>query len=147
VTRAGDSIRVDAPPEAVFAFVADVENNPRWRSYVVDGRWLDDGPMRVGRRGQQSSKLLGRRWTVEAEVVEWDPPHRVVWATTAGDAAVRTACEVTADGSGSRVEVWTEGEFTNPLLRLLSPLLIATMKRQAASDGRKLAEAMSQGRG
>jgi uncharacterized protein YndB with AHSA1/START domain len=141
--RGGGSIWIDAAPERVFEFVSDVENNPRWRSYVVDAQWLDDGPMRIGRRGRQTSSVLGRRWSVEAEVVEWEPPRRVVWATTAGDAAVRTACEVAPEGGGSRLSMWTEGAFTNPILRVLSPILIATMKRQATSDGRKLSQALA----
>lgn len=73
MARGGGSIVIDRPAEEVFAFVADAENNPRWRSYVVDTAWLDDGPMRVGRQGRQVSKVLGRPMAVVAEIAEWDP--------------------------------------------------------------------------
>jgi uncharacterized protein YndB with AHSA1/START domain len=141
--RGGASIWIAAPPERVFDYVAEVENNPRWHSYVIESSWLDDGPMRVGRRGRQVSRLLGFRYTVEAEIAEWDPPRRVVWQTIRGDAAVRTACDVVPEGDGARLDLWTEGEFTNPLLRMLSPILIASLKRQALADLRRLASALA----
>ena len=58
------------PPDEVFAFVADRANNPKWRSYVIESGWLDDGPMRLGRRGYQTSRILGRKVTAEAVMVE-----------------------------------------------------------------------------
>jgi len=54
------SSRIDRPPDEVFAFVGDAANNRLWRKNVVRTEWLDDGPMRVGRRGRQTAHLLGR---------------------------------------------------------------------------------------
>lgn len=140
--RGESSIHIERDPADVFAFVSEPENNPRWRSYVVDMRWSDDGPMQVGRRGSQTSRILGRNYTVEAEIVEWDPPRRVVWQTVAGDAKVRTECRVDPEGSGARLTIGAEGEFTAPLARLLSPLAVAVMRRQAGKDGPKLKAAL-----
>jgi uncharacterized membrane protein len=138
VTRAGGSIHIQRPAEEVFAFVADAENNPRWRSYVIETAWLDDGPMRVGRRGRQVSKVLWRRMSVVAEIAEWDPPRHVAWRAVAGFASVRTDCIVEPDDGGCRLTVVAEGEFKSRVLRLLSPLAIALAKRQADADVKKL---------
>ncbi len=126
----------------MFAFVAEAENNPRWRSYVVETRWLDDGPMCVGRQGRQVSKVLGRPMSVVAEIVEWDSPRRVVWQAVQGFATVRTECTVEPEEDGCRLTITAEGQFTNRLLRLLSPLAIAVAKRQADGDVRKLRAAL-----
>ena len=65
--------RIAQPAVAVFAFVADAENNPRWHEHVA--RALDRrGPTRLGRRGRQTGHLWGRDWAFVAEVAEWDPP-------------------------------------------------------------------------
>jgi hypothetical protein len=45
MARAELSMYMDRAPDEVFAFVSDPANNPRWRSYVVESGWLDDGPM------------------------------------------------------------------------------------------------------
>jgi uncharacterized membrane protein len=142
MAKGSGSIHIDRPAEDVFAFVAEPENNPRWRSYVIETHWLDEGPMRVGRRGRQVSKVLGRRMEVVAEIVEWDPPRHVVWQTVAGSATVRTDCLVEPEAGGCRLTISAEGDFTNPVMRLLSPLAIGMMKRQARADTRKLKDAL-----
>src|SRR5262245_11280448 len=84
MARAEAGVHIDRPPEEVFAFVADVTNNPSWRKNVTRAEWLDDGPMRIGRRGRQAQRVLGREWTVEAEIVEWDPPRQITWEVRQG---------------------------------------------------------------
>jgi hypothetical protein len=128
------SIHIDRPPEDVFAVVGDAANNPTWRKNVVRTEWLDDGPMRIGRRGRQTAHLLGRDWTVEAEVVEWDPPHGAAWRTVQGPVSVRSWCRVEPDGSGTLVSGGAEGGFKGPLGRLLTRLAVPRMTKQALVD-------------
>ena len=103
------SIHIACPPDEVFAFVGDATNNPKWRKNVVQTVWLDDGPMRVGRRGRQTARLLGRRWTVDAEVAEWDPPRHVAWRTVQGPVSVRSWIRVEAAATGSLVSGGADG--------------------------------------
>jgi len=142
VARGGGSIHIDRPADDVFVFVADVANNPRWRSYVVETEWLDEGPMRGGRRGRQVSEVLGRPMAVVAEIAEWDPPRRVAWRALAGFASVRTECTVEPEDGGCRLTIVAEGEFKSRVMRLLSPLAIAVAKRQADTDVKKLKAAL-----
>lgn len=128
------SIHIECPPEDVFAVVGDPANNPTWRKNVVRTEWLDDGPMRVGRRGRQTTHLLGRDWTVEAEVIEWNPPHGATWRTVQGPVSVRSWCRVEPDGGGSLVTGGAEGDFTGPLGRLLTKVAVPRMTKQALVD-------------
>jgi hypothetical protein len=64
----------------------------------------------------------------------------------AGEATVRTDCLVEPEGSGTRLTVGAEGHFNTRLLRLLSPLAIAVMKRQARSDMVRLKTALEAAR-
>jgi hypothetical protein len=128
------SIHIARPPDGVFAFVADAANNPKWRKNVVQTEWLDDGPMRVGRRGRQTARLLGREWTVDAEVVEWDPPRSVAWRTIQGPASVRSWVRVELDATDSLVSAGADGGFTGPLGRFLTRLAVPRMVRQAEVD-------------
>ena len=131
------AIPIRRPVEEVFAFVADVENNPRWRSAVTETKWLDPGPTKPGRRGEQTSQVLGRRYSVIAEVVDWDPPHHVSWATTAGGADVETHVRVEPDGDGSLVTLESGGSFTGPW-RVLTPLAASLLRRQSRADAARL---------
>jgi hypothetical protein len=128
------SIRIRRRPEDVFSFAADGANNPIWRKNVVRTEWLDEGPMRVGRRGRQTARLLGREWTVEAELIEWDPPRSAAWRTVQGPVKVRSWCRVEPDGTGSIVTGGADGGFRGPLGRLLTRLAVPRMVRQAQVD-------------
>ena len=129
------SIHIDCPPEEVFAVVGDPANNPTWRKNVVRTEWLDDGPMRIGRRGRQTARILGREWTVEAEVIEWDPPRSAAWRSVQGPVSVRSWFRVEPDGTGSLVSGGADGRgFTGPLGGLLTRLALPRMTKQANLD-------------
>lgn len=128
------SIHISRPPDEVFAFVADAANNPKWRRNVIRTEWLDDGPMRVGRRGRQTARLLGREWTVGAEVTEWDPPRSAAWRTVEGPVSVRSWVRIEEDATGSLVSGGADGGFTGPIGRFLTWLAVPRMIRQAEVD-------------
>ena len=128
------SIHIARPPDEVFAFVADAANNPKWRKNVVRTVWLDDGPMRVGRRGRQTARLLGREWTVDAVVAEWDPPRAVAFRAVQGPVSIRSWVRVEAAGTGSLVTGGADGGFTGPIGGFLTRLAVPRMVRQAEAD-------------
>jgi len=138
MARAEASIHVALPPDEVFAVVGDAANNPRWRKNVVRTVWLHDEPMRPGRRGRQTSRLLGREWTVEAVVDAWDPPRHAAWRTVAGPLDVRSWYTVEPDEGGSLLRGGAEGGFRGPVGRLLTRLAVPAMVRQANDDLRAL---------
>ena len=91
---------LDHPPDDVFAYVADAENNPTWHDHVRETRWLDDAPTRLGRRGRQTGHLFGRTWHFVAEVAVWEPPHLVAFQVIQGY-RVRTTIRVEPAGTGT----------------------------------------------
>ena len=142
MARAELTAFIDRPAEEVFAFVAEPANNPSWRSYVIESGWLDDGPMRLGRRGYQTSRILGRKVTAEAVIVEWDPPRAVCWQAVQGGAAIRSWVRVEPQGTGCVVSGGAEGELTGISGKLLTPIAVPIMVRQARSSLVKLKAAL-----
>ena len=128
---------IERPPEEVFEYVSDVEHDPTWRTAVIQTRWLDPGPTEPGRRGVQTSRILGRSYSVTAEVVDWEPPVHVSRATIVGGADVRTHCRVEKEGTGSRVTLESTGEFTGAW-RLLTPVAATLLRRQSKQDVERL---------
>jgi len=137
---------IDAPPEAVFAFVADAENNPTWHAHVRETHWIDDGPTRLGRRGRQFGHLWGRDWVFVAEVAEWDPPHHVAFQVIEGF-RVRTTIDVQpSDGGAARVTLTVR---TMPLPgpgvdAFASRLMKFATRRRENADFRRLREALEE---
>ena len=66
MAKGGGRIHSDRPAGEVFAFVADAENNPRWRSYVAEiAAW--DPPRHVAWRAVAGFATVRIDCTVEPE--------------------------------------------------------------------------------
>jgi uncharacterized protein YndB with AHSA1/START domain len=137
------SVRLPYPPEVVFAFVADAENNPRWHEHVEETRWIDPPPTRVGRRARQTGHLFGRDWVFVAEVAEYDPPRRVVFQVIKGYRA-RTTIDLGPDGEHATRMTLTVNtpRLPGPLDGLVSRLLRRSTSARARGDTERLSSAL-----
>jgi uncharacterized membrane protein len=130
---------IACPPDELFAFVADAENNPKWHDHVHETRWLDDHETGQGRRGRQTGRLFGREWAFVAEIVEWDAPRLVTFQVIEGY-RVRTSLRVLPAGAGSELTL----TVTTPVILgrrvdgLLSRVLARTMASRGRSDIKRL---------
>jgi Polyketide cyclase / dehydrase and lipid transport len=52
---------IDRPVEAVFAFVADLENNPKWESNFIQVKRVSPEPLGVGTVYQCVLRVPGQR--------------------------------------------------------------------------------------
>src|SRR4029077_4760108 len=126
------SVRVPYPPDVVFDFVANAENNPKWHAHVNETHWVDDREIGLGRAARQTGHLWGRDWVLEARIVEWDPPNLVTYETTKGPKA-RTTLRVAPASAAARLSLTVKtGPSLGPLDRPVSRL----MERLTANRGR-----------
>lgn len=133
------------PPEVVFRYVADAENNPRWHAHVDSTRWIDPPPTAVGRRGRQAGRLFGRSWAFVAEVAEYEEPRLVVFQVIEGY-RVRTAIEIGPDGSGGSILTLTvrTPRLPGPLDGVASRLLRRATEARSRADIVRLKAALDQ---
>jgi hypothetical protein len=99
-------ITVAAPPETVYALVADVTRMPELSPEVVGCRWLDGatGPAVGARFEAVNARAGGRQWRNRPVVTVAEPGREIAWARTerfAGTLTWRYRLEP-ADG-GTRV--------------------------------------------
>ena len=71
------SVEVDAPPEDVWTVARDPKNLPQWDRHIESVE-LPEGPLRLGTRYRVRLRFFAVRTTVEAHVLEWEPPWRSV---------------------------------------------------------------------
>lgn len=69
------SLQLDAPREALFAFLADPEQRKLWQSSIVSLTLLDEGLPRRGMRWRGQARGFGR---FEMEISEYE--ENVLWA-------------------------------------------------------------------
>ena len=108
-------IVIDAPIDAVWPALVDIDAQPRWMREMQSVRLLTSGPVGVGTRGEATVRILGISVTDPVEVTVFDAPHRFEirheGLFTGGG---RIALEAGADGTTTIVR-WEE--------TLVAPLL------------------------
>jgi carbon monoxide dehydrogenase subunit G len=70
-----ERVAVAAPPEAVFAAVADFQAQSEWVAFTTVT--TEGGPHRVGERLVAVTKVAGVGFSDPMEVTRWDPPRRI----------------------------------------------------------------------
>jgi uncharacterized membrane protein len=126
--EAEHSVTVERPVEEVFAFLADAENDPRWRSGVLDiERVAGDG---VGARYRQGVKgPMGRRVSGDFEITEYAPPRAIGFRATAGPVRPEGRYELEPAAGGTRVRFSLSCK-PRGLARLITPMVARTMRSE-----------------
>jgi Polyketide cyclase / dehydrase and lipid transport len=70
-----ERVAIAAPPEAVFAAVADWEGQSAWVAFTTVT--AGGGPHRVGERLLAVTRVAGVGFSDPMEVTRWEPPRRV----------------------------------------------------------------------
>jgi uncharacterized protein YndB with AHSA1/START domain len=97
------SVTIARPIEAVFAYLADGEKCPEWRSGVLDIKRVS-GDGGVGTRYAQGVKgPMGRRITADYEITAYDPNRAIEFQTTAGPARPHGRYELAVENEGTNL--------------------------------------------
>jgi uncharacterized protein YndB with AHSA1/START domain len=69
------STEIHAPPDRVFAVVADLTTHGRWSGNPLDVTAVDSSPVQVGSRYRSHATVRGIPFQAELTVTEYEPPH------------------------------------------------------------------------
>jgi uncharacterized membrane protein len=133
VIRVETSVFVRRPPEQVFAFISNFENNPEWQSGMVAARFTSEGPLGVGSTYTQVAKFLGRRVESTFEVIAYQPGRMVKATSTSGSFPITFTRFVEPQEGGCQVTAIVEGDASG-FFRLAEPLLAGMVRRSIKAD-------------
>ena len=71
-------IVIGAPPEAVFAYLAQPERLPEWTPGVISLKQTSTGPVGVGTTTEATAEAFGVRQTLLGRCTVFEPPRRLV---------------------------------------------------------------------
>lgn len=132
---------INRPTEEVFAVLANLENDLKWRSEWVDARKTSEGPIDIGTRFSLFATAFGRRIETVYETIEYEPNRIAAWKAMSGPLPLtfRRTFEH-AEGS-TRLTIIYEAELRG-FFKLVMSLLGGSVRRQHEGDLRQLKELM-----
>ena len=120
---------VAAPPERLFAFMADLSNWPRWQTDMKSVTLVDGEAGTVGARYRYVSKAMGQTIDSTVRLTRVDAPREIAFeGEWAGMIRPNGRYLIESQGAGSSVTLNPHPE-TRGLGSLLSPLLATIIKR------------------
>ncbi len=117
--RVEAGITIAAPPEAVFAFVADLANLPRWQSGIVSAERTSPDPVGVGSTARVVRDMAGQSLTVDLTITDFEPGRRLALASQASGVSVTATLEMEPNDDAtvvrSGIEIKAGSVFMAPL--------------------------------
>jgi uncharacterized protein YndB with AHSA1/START domain len=126
------TVAIRRPLYEVFAFVADKENDPRWRSGVTEiSRKSGDGT--AGTTYQQVVKGPGGRpIPADFEITGYEPGKRLAFCTTAGPVRPEGSFDFLEEGGVTRVRFRLDATLAGTK-KLLTPMVSRSMRSEVQS--------------
>jgi uncharacterized membrane protein len=122
VIQITDTITIGRPPTEVFAFVADLNNIPKWQSEVVTSKVVTPGPTRVGTRFTEDVKMGPRRVAATCEITEFAPNTVVGFRATSPAMDYSGRFQFEGAAGGTNLIVTATGQLKG-WWKLMQPLL------------------------
>ncbi|HEX2884173.1 MAG TPA: SRPBCC family protein [Candidatus Limnocylindria bacterium] len=130
--------RVEAPPDEVFAYLADLDNLADWQSGIVTAERVDAGEMQVGSSARVARQLMGQRLEVPLTVSHYEPPSRLGITSEASGVKVAAMLDLRPLDGGDATDLLFMMEIRGSLMTaFMEPMIASAAKGDIdASIGR-----------
>jgi len=122
-------ITVNAAPEKVFDYIADLARHSEWVNRPLNVKMTSSGPVGVGSTFSSTGKQFGTH-TDTVTIVEYVPSSKVVFRSEGDAGTVRHWFGLAPEGSGTRLSKGLEFEKMAPTTKMAS----FVVKRVAPKD-------------
>jgi uncharacterized membrane protein len=127
MASASNEIVIDRPLADVFAFLADAENDARWRPGVIEIKRESEKTYRQTVKGPG-----GRSVSADVEITEVRPNELIAFRATSGPVRPQGRYTLSAEGDATRIRFELEAELGG-LKRLLAPMVQKTMNSEVGA--------------
>ncbi|TWD51018.1 carbon monoxide dehydrogenase subunit G [Arthrobacter sp. AG367] len=137
-----ESVVIARPPQEVFEFLSKFDNIAVYDSSVTTSEQVGTGPVAEGTRGRGTSKVMGRRFDWTVEVVEFDPPRRMVSRSVEGKLNFTVTFTLEPADGGTRVtqRIDAESGLGGIFGKIADPLVERAQGRTVRANLETLAE-------
>lgn len=116
--------RIGASVDAVFAFLADLDNLPDWQSGVERAELTSDGDVRVGSTARIVRTLMGQRIEAPLTITAYEPPHRLTIGSEVSGVQATADLELTSADDGRATDLRFAMEIrAGGMTRFMEPMI------------------------
>jgi uncharacterized membrane protein len=134
-------IWISRPVQDVYDMVTTLEDWPKWRSDVVGGEILTEGPLRAGSQARGIGLILGREITIDVEITVLEPGARFGYRPIRGPLATNNVYTFASEAGGTWVVLTDDIKLKGPL-RILTPVMPALVRSGYRKNLAKLKEVL-----
>ena len=127
---------LDAVPQAVFDWLTDARNHPRWDDTSVEMELLQPGPWRAGSEFREVRRMGGRRVEFRSRLASLERGRGFDTESLSGP-EFHGHWRVEPAGSTTRLRWWCEMKVGGPA-RLVEPLIARSFRRQVSANFARL---------
>ena len=127
------SLHVPAPPEAIFAVLADVERAPEWSASIDRVRRTSPDPFGVGATFVEEATFVGLSLKTPKVVTAFEPPLRYAETSQGGLLPHSVTFVLQAERGGTRLDFELDWD-PRKAPRLLARVIDRALRKQSASD-------------
>ena len=127
------SIFINRPPQDVFDYITNPDNDSNWRSTAVSAEWTSDGPVGVGSTQRTVGKFLGRKIDSTNEVTVWDPPNQFSFKSVGGSIPLELSQKLVAKDNGTQLTINAQAELAG-FFKLAEGLVGKQAEKQMDTD-------------
>jgi carbon monoxide dehydrogenase subunit G len=132
MSMATHEVKIERSPHDVFAFLADGENDPKWRPGVADvKRESGEGAGAVFRQGVKGP--MGKRVDADYRLTEYDPDSALAFEVIAGPVRPHGRYELLPDGDSTRVRFTLECELSGAKKLMMRRSVEKSMRDEVAN--------------
>jgi uncharacterized protein YndB with AHSA1/START domain len=126
------SVTIERPIADVFAFIADGDQCPKWRSGVLDIRRVS-GDGVGGRYAQGVRGPMGRRVAADFEITAYEPNRRIEFQTIAGPVRPHGRYDFEVLDGGTRLTFSLDAALGGLRKLLMGNMVQQTMEAEVAA--------------
>ena len=131
--RIEHTIEIERPVKEVFRFIANPENEPKWRAGLTTSEVTSEGPMEVGSTGRRVQSFLGRKMENDWTVAELTPSQKIAIRSTSGRTCYNSAYSFEPAGDVTKLTMELEAE-TGDFFKIPDPIVTRMAGRQLEAD-------------
>jgi uncharacterized protein YndB with AHSA1/START domain len=127
-----NTITIERPPATVFAYLANLENLPRWNYALAETRQLTPGPPAVGTRYVQT-RTIPVHAEETLEIIELTPNQQLIVQGTLNALPAHLTYTLQPEGTATTLSNTVNLQAPRPL-NLLAPIALGRIKSAVAAN-------------